>query len=478
MDDTDIKQIDPKEINTKYYETILIRKSAHYNDTIRAMDIVKKFIIREKKVLVGGMAIDIALKMKNPTNGIYAEDGIPDYDFYSDQHFKDAYDIAQWLNRLNFKSISVINAMHPTTMKVRVGFIVVADITYVPTNILSNIPTLSHKGMLIVHPHYQIIDQHRALSYPYENPPWETVMFRTKKDMTRYDKLYEQYPIRKLYKDDKIELTDVTFDNKLLKGHCVGGFFALSYWTQLAKKMGFNARNDLGSFTCDGNAVKWRAPLDSHGLTLYTDTIKQTYDQLKKLYKFKEERFYEKFLDKLTRKVILDNKFEIFENEQMIAAHAVTICGVDTHVANIQTIMLYLLVNYILLMRIKNIKRGHSFFVGYLMCRDLISWAAARFFSKKTQRDDSLKAFFPTAETYGTNNISESYKVSKINFDYKNRSGNVAKADLLLYHQPTQVYDRDLKYRKVPTKYYDFTYTDSLVFNIDGEQIEPFDELE
>ena len=137
------------------------------------------------------MSIDFALKLKQH-DGIYKDDILPDYDFYSHQHFKDAYDLAQWLNRLGFKNISVINAMHPSTMKVRINFITIADITYIPKVILDNIPFLKYKGFHIVHPHYQMIDQHRSLSYPYENAPRETIMNRMKKDMKRYDLLYEQ----------------------------------------------------------------------------------------------------------------------------------------------------------------------------------------------------------------------------------------------------------------------------------------------
>ena len=474
---------DSKEINHKYYEKIVLSKGIFYEDTIKAMDIVKRFILREKKILVGGMAIDMALKLKNPNNGIYDKGGIPDYDFYSDQHFKDAYDIAQWLNRLNFKNISIINAMHPSSMRVRVNFTVVADITYIPKNILKNIPTLRYKGFNIVHPHFQMIDQHRSLSYPYENPPYETISYRSKKDMIRYDLLYESYPL-KLFNTDhtSISLIDAKkMDISILENTCITGFLALNYWLSAAQNLGFKPSKTFGIFKINGKELQYSIPVDSHGVTLYTDDIIGVYQKIKGKYKITEERFYEKFLDKLPRKVIINNEFELFENEQLIAAHKLIYDNQPSppnniYIANLQNIMMYLLVNYIILMKMKNIKRGYSFYMGYLTCRDLIIWASNKFYSKiwdKADKNIILGQFFPTHDVYGSKNISESFKVSKINFDYKNKS-STEKVDKQPYRQPKHVYDRDLKFRKVPKKYYLFSYENSLIFNLGGELINNF----
>lgn len=468
------KFIENRKINNKHYENISLNKSNNAETILDALKIIKKFIIREKKILVGGMSIDMALKLKDPNSGIYDDNTIPDYDFYSDKHYEDAYDIAQWLNRLNFKNISVINAMHPSTMKVRINFITIADITYIPTNILENIPTLRYKGFKIVHPHYQMIDQHRSLSYPYENSPWETIIFRSKKDMTRYDLLYDFYPLRMLnISKKKIIISKKTnIDIKLIDNTCITGFCALNYWVSLAKTKGFKALDNLGVFTFNKNKLEYSLPVDSHGLTIYCDDIKKIYNNIKNNNNIEEERFYEKFLDKLPRKVIINNKFELLENEHMVAAHKLD--DKNIYIANLQTIMLYFSVNYILLRKIKNIDRGYSFYKGYLLCRDLLIWASNNYYLTKTNRDKEFKLFFPTEDTYGSNNISESYKVSKINFDYKNNSKTITDELKNLYKQPMHVYDRDLKFRKVPKIYYNFNYTNSLVFNLHGKQIDNF----
>ena len=124
-------------------------------------------------------------------------------------------------------------------------------------------------------------------------------------------------------------------------------------------------------------------------------------------------------------------------------------------------------------MKKKNIKRGMSFYNGYLLCRDIITWSTKKY-NLSTNNDirNSLLVFFPTEQVYGSRNISDSVVVSQFNFDIKNKKIPKHKKDL--YSQPSQVYDRDLKYRKVPKKYYEFSYENSLIFDFDGEPVKNY----
>jgi hypothetical protein len=230
-----------KIVDDKYYEGVLVRYSIYCKNILNALKIVRKFIIRKERILTGGMAIDYALKMKNPTGGIYDDDTIPDYDFFSPTHFQDAYDLAQWLNRLGYTNISVINAAHPTTMKVRINFITVADITYIPPDIFCKIPTLNYQNIRIVHPHYQFIDQHRSLSFPHEYVEFDLVLPRTKKDMVRHDKLYAQYPF---YKSKQPIIEYENYSIQLPQNICLAGISALYYWFGIAEELGFNYKDD------------------------------------------------------------------------------------------------------------------------------------------------------------------------------------------------------------------------------------------
>ena len=75
-----------------YYTNLVNVRSINYDSITTALDIVKQFIISYDLVLVGGMAIDFALKLKG--NQIYTDDQLPDYDFYSSDAMNDAIELA------------------------------------------------------------------------------------------------------------------------------------------------------------------------------------------------------------------------------------------------------------------------------------------------------------------------------------------------------------------------------------------------
>ena len=71
-----------------------------------AFETVKLLIIERKRILVGGMSIDYALKKKGYL--LYDDNEIPDYDFFSPEFHKDAYDLAKVL-RKEYEIVDVIN---------------------------------------------------------------------------------------------------------------------------------------------------------------------------------------------------------------------------------------------------------------------------------------------------------------------------------------------------------------------------------
>ena len=181
-------------LSKKEYENIITKNDKFTEDTYIALGLVKKYVCENKLLIVGGMAIDFALRLKGEK--LYEDDVLPDYDFYSPNYNTDAYHIAEKLKKAGLNNISVINANHISTMRVRVNYTVVADVTYMPKNIFDKLPFLVYRDIRIIHPQYQMIDQHRALSYPYENPPWEVITHRWKKDAGRYDLLYSYFPLK------------------------------------------------------------------------------------------------------------------------------------------------------------------------------------------------------------------------------------------------------------------------------------------
>ena len=214
------------------YETLLFEHDPQKDKILAAMELVKKYIISNKRILTGGMAIDMAMREKGKQ--LYKDNKIPDYDFYSPAFHVDAYTIGEMLSK-KFDDISVIQARHISTMRVRVNFVVVADITYIPQEIYDKIPTFTFKGMEIVHPFYQMIDQHLALSLPLENPPMETIMGRWKKDIERYDLLNEHYPLNYNVNVDIKSTTKYNIPLKSLDDHCITGVAGVLFWFNIAK---------------------------------------------------------------------------------------------------------------------------------------------------------------------------------------------------------------------------------------------------
>lgn len=191
----DEPSIIPREVAAAGREYLILRDRADpmYNDVVRAQAIVREFIISRGLVLYGGTSIDFALRLVGTQ--LYPDDDLPDFDFYSPRSVEDAYDLAEIFYKSGFENARTLAGIHKETMRVDIGdnhF--VADISYCPPEILPMIPTLSRDGMKFVHPQYQYLDVHSALSFPYDDAPQEVIFARWRKDIKRFNLLAEYYP--------------------------------------------------------------------------------------------------------------------------------------------------------------------------------------------------------------------------------------------------------------------------------------------
>lgn len=165
----------------------------------QAFDIVRSFLRKKKRLIYGGTAIDFALRVKG--THLYSDarnEAYPDYDFYSPTHLEDAYTLAAELQAAGMPNVSAIRALHFQTMKVRVDFVPVADISFMPTDVYALLEdkwSLVYEKMHFVHPTFQRLDLHSALAYPFDNAPLESVFERLKKDVKRLNLLMEHYPL-------------------------------------------------------------------------------------------------------------------------------------------------------------------------------------------------------------------------------------------------------------------------------------------
>jgi len=221
----------------KAYLDIAEKRNINYPHIEKALAIVQKFIREKHRILYGGMAIDLNLKSAGQP-GIYAESAIPDYDIMSPNFYEDSLELADILHQAGLPGVSAINALHITGRRVRVNFVSVCDMSYIPLEIYNAIPTRTiqnlskYKGLRVVSPDFQRLDLHRAFSHPYENAPQEVIRQRFAKDQKRFRLLDAQFPLLKEAKSGSKESktpksqAKPAFSWKEVEGQALTGFVA------------------------------------------------------------------------------------------------------------------------------------------------------------------------------------------------------------------------------------------------------------
>lgn len=462
----------------KVYEKIVFDNDHEKDDILKALEVVKLFIIKKKRILVGGMAIDYALRKKE--KALYDENTLPDYDFFSPLFHQDAYDIANELHKAGLKRISVINAYHASTMRVRINFQTVADCTYVPKNIYDGLPTVSFENFKIIHPHYQMLNQHLSLSQPYSGAPWETIR-RWKKDMKRYGILDKEYPVDNKY--DKKEQKEInayqefSVDIKKIQDLCLNGFGALLYWFTLAKKEGFSDAIDgkkiaeyqkLGSASVKGTKLNIKMPRaslgedETLGLSFLCDRreiMKHPFlAELEK--KSKNIKRYNAFLDLMPRRVLVDDTYEIVDNRgTLTSAHKDKIW-----VVNPQVLLKYFLLNYMVSFNIMKRRDGYCFYLAYELTYEIVKWASEQY--KKGVNKNKTMKYLPTQEVFGSHNWHETYIVQRKLFQMT--VGKIPREQIEDKPNPAYI-DNDDDY-PVEKKKYDFKPEESDIYDFDYKE--------
>lgn len=185
-----------------------------FNHTIieKALEITAEYVAQHKLILTGGTAIDMALRSKG--SSIYDENALPDYDIISENNLNHAAALAEILCKDGIKDISVINAIHITTVRVRCKNITLLDATYLPENIIKKIPYLDIGKFRIIHPNYQKIDQRLSLSNLMNDTGISLNIFnRLDKDHKRNKILRDYF---KINNDLAMEHTHISESNQLI----------------------------------------------------------------------------------------------------------------------------------------------------------------------------------------------------------------------------------------------------------------------
>lgn len=471
MEDT--KDLTVESNETRDAETILFEHNAEKENIQAALDVAKMFIMRKKRILTGGMAIDLALRLKGTQ--LYASNKLPDYDCYSPEHCKDAYELADELVEKGFKSVTAIRAFHISTMKVRVNFQDVADISYVPQTLFDIIPTLNTEGFVVVHPHFQVIDQHRALSLPYEKPPLETVFGRWKKDIQRHSLLLKYYPIEMSATNSAdVSTTKVVIDDYIRERTCVSGVAAAQYWLYTAQEEGYAPDKNIlfGHAEYENGKLAYNMPSNVPMSLLSRDVfsiISQHSDA--------KWRYFNELLDKIPRSVTAvisandgDRTYEFIDTKGILVSATTT----DTHVvANIQFVMCYLL-SLCILKKDKD-SDGHVhaniYHSAYTSLAKIVDWATQKYIDALPADREKFRKYLPDVRNvYGE--INENWYPAYLFSRYESFNRNAIAGTVPKNYYPTANTDGGDEAADTCA----FDATTSVWFQFDGAECQPFKE--
>ncbi len=187
-----IRNESAKEYKT-YYEPTLTEISNVYKA-------IKNFIKKNKRIVYGGFAQNMLIKIKNPDDVFYTEiDGafynlpdIADIEFYSPNPVGDLIALTEELYSQGFKHIEGKEGLHGETYKIFVNFDNYCDISYMPQHVFNNLPVVEIEGIKCAEPHFMLVDAYRVLTDPM------TSYWRIDKSIKRFQKILKYYPI-----DDK-----------------------------------------------------------------------------------------------------------------------------------------------------------------------------------------------------------------------------------------------------------------------------------
>lgn len=399
---------------SKEYEVVIIEKDPAYQDFIEAIEIVKKFIIDNGLVLYGGLAIDYALRLQG--DNIYPDNLPPDLDMYSPKNVEHSYQLADILYFRGYKEARAINAEHMETMRVDVmdnHFI--ADITYRPPEIFARLSHLEYNGMKIIHPLFQRIDLHSSLAFPYDNTPREVIFARWNKDIERFNKLNQHYPVK--IKGESLPARVMKIDLGMRR-YIFCGFAAYSViYSEFVKSMKrFDAE-------IPGDIIPASLSFDETSMSF--DTLNQKFEivhfdpekaaneiKLTSVHMF--EPFVNMIPERIEGRLSFGDVIIYSTKERLVSTNSIKLGQHSLRIVNIQ----YLLKHFISLYFVnkKTPKIANTYLERYLSLLKMIA-ALESVLVEKASEETAIEIakespLFPTIVTYGNDNINLARKIA------------------------------------------------------------------
>jgi hypothetical protein len=385
-------------------------KYYHYESLSRSNDVVHEFLVKNKRIITGGLVIDFSLRLFGEK--LYEDYQLPDYDFFSTDPANDASTIFTLLYESGQRTISITPGMHVNTIRVWVHRDPVADITYAHPSLYKQYQksALVYKDLHFRNPYLQFCDMHRVFYYPYENEPRDVISHRLEKDFIRYCQLAKYYvvdvddecrlsldvaKVGRIFNPSKLaKITAGSFMDMctVAKSHkitdvAMGDFAILYYLALLNPKFQFNFSVEAGIIKYTGFEAKNSILVDDIAQHL----LSKEYDGAKKYAAFLEY-LPARYEGKTTTMYCLTNKTSVqkIPLPNNTAAAAVV---ADTAVAAAVTVTgLSFNINYCYAMW--NITKDMIYAWLYLYMNKM---ASAHYMS-----DTPNKILFPSAITYGS----------------------------------------------------------------------------
>ena len=220
------------------------RNVANSPEIKKIIYIVENFIREKHLICYGGTAINNILPKQDQFYNNDVE--IPDYDFFSHDALLHAKELADIYKKEGFIEIEAKTGQHHGTYKVFVNFIPVADITYLPKELFTQLKKQAIKvgGILYAPPNYLRMGMYLELSRPAGDVTrWEKVLKRlillnknyplTSKQCNHID---FQRKMDNLDEDKNIEIYNNVKNTFLVQGVVFFGGYAVSLYSQYMPK--------------------------------------------------------------------------------------------------------------------------------------------------------------------------------------------------------------------------------------------------
>jgi len=405
--------MDQVEAHSKDYEFLVKKLSRSFADVVAGIEIVKQFIAEKNLIIYGGSAIDYALRLKG--DKIYPDDTlvVPDLDMYSPDSVADSYKLADLLYNAGFEQARAICAEHIETMRVDVvdnNFI--ADISYRPQAIFDTLPYLNYNGMRVIHPLFQRIDMHAALSFPFDYVPREVFFARWQKDITRFNILDKYYPVE--VPEHTLELRNVTVSAQIKK-YPITGFLAYAIYCEMFTEiMGAAPDIFMTRYELQNDEFTF-ATFDRQVDIMHFDT----HDAAKNL-KLTDVKHYYPYINlrpecargSLGAVAVVINSCR----NRLLAINSAQIKSMDSklRIVNIQVLLNYFISGHFIYITQK--QRAALYLKMYASLLQMVRAIDA---AKTYERGAPWEAFFPSVDIYGNANISISaeYALNRIHVD-------------------------------------------------------------